>query len=187
MLRTAAGPVMGMIYDLLVSQQKKSIGEIFRTFINAFFLACLIAMVTQQIMLFGELRAQKVEEYDRAFALYSEECPYTRSSPARLKECSDLKIIINSWPTTRAFSHLVKGWNTCLIDLAKNVTNDLSYRIVFVLLALAITNYVFNFFKCFKKKSKEWTDKYRCKETNKAALASLNELLQKQGGHHIQL
>jgi hypothetical protein len=159
------------------------VGEIFRTFLSTFFFACLVAVATQQVMLLGEIRAQKVEEYDRALSLYSEECPYTRSSPARLKECSDLKIIINSWPTTRAFSQLVKGWNTCLYDVARHVTNDLSYRIVFVLIALALTNYVFNFFKCFKKKSKEWTDKYRCKETNKAALASLNELLKKQGAH----
>lgn len=184
MMRAVVGPVMGVFCDLLVPQQKKSIGEIFRSFLHALLFTCIVVIVSQQVTLLGEIRAQKMEEYERAATLYSEECPYTRSSPARLKECSDLNIILNSWPMMRALSLLVKGWNSCLYmpcnEMVRHITNDLSYKIAFILIALGITSYVFNFFNCFKKKSKEWTDKYRYKETNKAALASINELLAKK-------
>lgn len=185
MLRAFVTPVVGVFYDIFIPQEKKSFGEIFRSFLHAIVFACFVVVLTQQVSSLGDLYAQKGEEYERAYSLYSAECPYSGASAARLRECSDLNIIINSWPMVRAVSQLVKGWNSCLYmpcnDLVTHIANGLPYKIAFALITLGVVSYVLNFFNCVKKKSKDYVDKYRLKETNKA-VASMHDLLQKQVG-----
>jgi len=183
MLRAFVTPVIGVFYDVFIPQEKKSVSEICRSFLHAIVFACVVVVITQQVSLLGDIYAQKGEEYQRAYILYSAECPYNGASPARLKECSDLNIILNSWPAARAASQLVKGWNSCLYmpcnELVTHISNGLPYKIAFALITLGIASYMLNFFNCAKKKSKECLDKYRLKETNKA-VANMQHLLQKQ-------
>lgn len=193
MLRAFVAPVVGVFYDILVPQQKKSASEICRSFLHGIVLTCLVVVITQQVSLLGDLYAQKGEEYQRASSLYRQECPYNGASPARLKECSDLNIILHSWPLMRAASLLVKGWNTCLYmpceELVTNIANGLPYKIAFALITLGIASYLLTFFNCAKKKSKECLDKHRLKETNKT-MNAMHDLLQKQTtqqfGHILQ-
>lgn len=183
MLRAFVSPVIGVFYDLLIPQENKSFSKIFRSFLHAIVFACVVVVVTQQISSLGDLYAHKGEEYQRAYTLYTAECPYNGASAARLKECSDLNIILNSWPAMRAVSQLVKGWNSCLYmpcdELITHIANGLPYKIAFALITLGLASYCLNFFNCAKKKSKEYLDKHRLKETNKA-VASMHELIQKQ-------
>lgn len=172
MIRVFTGPLIQLVYDVLVPQQRKSISEIFRSLLHAILLTCIVVVVTQQVSLLSDLYGQKTEEYERAYKLYSEECPYHGSSPARLRECSELNIIINTLPILRAISHLVKGWNSCLYmpcsDLAYGIANNLFYKVLFFCVGLAMLSYAFSFFRWGNSKTKAWGDKYRYKETIKA-------------------
>lgn len=171
MITAVVRPLLGIFYDLLIPQEKKSLHEIFRSFLHAILFGCIVVMLSQQISLLNDLYAEKGEEFTRATKLYVEEqCEFYRgSSQARIKECSELNIILNSWPIVRALSAVVKTWNTCLYmpcnELMRNVAEHLQYKIAFIVIALAIASYLFNFFSCTKKKSKEWIDKYRFKKT----------------------
>jgi len=189
MIGAIARPLLGIVYDLVIPQEKKSLGEIFRSFLHALLVGCLLIIVSQQVSNLNDAYAQKTEEYARALKLYDEEaCAYYKgSSQARLKECSELNIIINSWPLSRAVSHVVKGWNTCLYmpcqELVRNIADQLQYKIAFILIALALSSYLFNFFSCTKKKSKEFYDKYRLKQTMKDNMEALESILQKKQQH----
>ena len=186
MLAAMARPLFGIVYDLIVPQEDKSFSQIFRRFLHAMLVGCILIVVSQQFSNLNDAYAHKTEEFERSTRLYEEEgCAYYKgSSQARIKECSELNIIINSWPLARAISHVVKGWNTCLYlpcqELVRNIADQLQYKIAFILIALALSSYLFNFFSCTKKKSKEFYDKYRLKQTMKDNLEAIESILQKK-------
>jgi len=190
MMAAMARPLLGIFYDLFIPQEKKSFSEIFRSFLHAILVGCIVIIASQQLSNLNDAYAQKTEEFERSTRLYEEEqCAYYKgSSQARIKECSELNIIINSWPVARAVSHVVKGWNTCLYlpcnELVRNIADQLQYKIAFILIALALSSYLFNFFSCTKKKSKEFYDKYRLKQTMKDNLDVLESILHKNKQQH---
>ncbi len=180
--------VLGIFYDMLIPQEKKSFNEILRSTLHCILFGCIMVVVSQQITLLNDLYAMKQEEYVRSGALYVEEqcASYKGSSQARIRECSDLSIIINSWPIARAISVLVRGWNTCLYmpcnELVRNIADQLQYKIAFIIIALAISSYLFNFFSCIKTKSSEFKEKYRIKQAYKDILSR-----QQQQNTHIPI
>lgn len=171
MLGAVGRPFLGILYDLLIPQKKKSFSEIFRSFLHAVLIGCIIVVVSQQFSLIYDVYGQKEREFIKAHDDYvDEECEtYKGSSQVRIKKCSEDHIIINSWPIARAISYVTKSWNTCLYlpcnELARNIVDHLQYKIAFILLALAISSYMFNFFGCFKRKSREFYDDFRYRET----------------------
>lgn len=198
MLRAFVTPVVGILTDLYqwktgnykeqineekkpVNLKKKSVG-----YLNAFFWGCMGILFLQQLMRLYDVYAVKVSEYDRDLLLYSTECPYNGISAARLKECRDANITINSWPIARAVSQLVQEWPSCFIapcgDIVSGGLYGFGYRVMIALILVCVMMYVFNFINCIKVKSKEGIDKYRLKETNKE-LIKLKEMINKQ--HNI--
>lgn len=171
MLAVICRPVVDTLYNFWLPQEKRSLSEQLRLFLHAILISCILVVVSQQLTLLTEVYPQKTEEYTRAKSLYIEEqCAfYKGSSQARLRECSELNIVINSWPLVRAVTHVVRGWNTCLYmpcnELVRNIADQLQYKIAFILIALALSSYLFNFFSCIKKKPKKWIDDYRWKQT----------------------
>ena len=171
MIGVIARPLLGFFYELLVPQKGESFSQIFRRLLHGIFISCLLIIVSQQVVLFHDAYAQKTEELSRSINLYTEEqcVSYKGSSQARIKECSELNIIINSWPIIRAASHVVKSWHSCIIqpcnELARNIADHLQYKIGFLLIMLAIASYIYNIIGCTKKKSKDWYEKLRLKQT----------------------
>ena len=187
MITTLGRPLIGVICDLVGAD--KSYSAIFRRFLHAILLSLFAVMVSQQISLVYDVYGQKSEEYTRSNTLYiDEQCAfYKGSSQARIKECSELYIIIHSWPFVRAVSHVIKSWQSCVYcpcsDIVRNVADHLQYKIAFIVIALALFSYSYNLIGCTKKKTKEYVDKYKWKQT----MAEMQALQQKPQGVRCDL
>lgn len=181
-----ARPLLTFLYELFVPQKEASLNQIVRRFLHGILFSFIIIVASQQLALFYDAYAQKTEDYNGAVRLYAEEeCAfYKGSSQARIKECSELNIIINAWPVTRAISHVIRGWNSCGFspcqELARNIADHIQYKIGFLLIALALASYIYNFIGCTKKKGKDMYDKYRLKQTFKDMEAFESVLQKKQ-------
>lgn len=181
MIGVVGRSLLSILSDLVFPQGKKY-SEIFRTLLHRLLFGFILVVVSQQISLVYDVYAVKSEEFTRANLLYvDEQCAsYKGSSQARIKECSELNIIINSWPFVRAISYVVKGYNSCLYlpcgEIVRNIADQLQYKIAFILIALALFSYSFNLIGCTKKKGKDLVDKYRWRQT----MAEIQALQQKQ-------
>jgi hypothetical protein len=173
MLAVVVKPFLCMLYDIFIPQRDESFARIFRRCLHAILIGCIIVVVSQQLSHIYDVYGQKEREFIRATEDYTDEdcAVYRGTSQVRIKKCSEDHIIMNSWPMARAISHVIKGWNTCLYmpcnELAKNIAEQLQYKIAFILLALALSSYLFNFFGCAKRKSKQFYEEFRYRETMK--------------------
>lgn len=159
-----------------------------RMALHTFFLGCCFVIVVQQLSLTVEAYHQTRQEHVDAVRLYvSEQCAtYRGASRPRIQECSELASVIAASPFVRAVLRVTRGWNSCLYmscgELAVAVGQHLQYKIVMLLLALALMSQAMRLFACTKRRGQKYISARRLKDTR--------ELLGKQppfrGGYRME-
>jgi hypothetical protein len=166
------------LYDLVMPQKSKSTGDICIGALRGFLYSMLFALMVQQIFLLTEYHGEKQEEYRRAVQLYTDEAcaTYKGSSQARLEECSRANIIIHSSPLVRALTKLTTSW-TPWSTLIKNFTEQLQWKIMVLLVVMALATYVYSFFNCAKTRGKNYLEKYKAQKTQQDQMDNLSKKL----------
>lgn len=176
-------PFLKFCVEVFFPRENESMTEMIKRFLRGIVFACLLVVLSQQMMFFWDLYKQKEQERLSAQSFHIEEnCDFYRGpSQLRRDECARNNIVLNTWPLTRALTQLVRSWNTCLYmpcgDLARNIASHLEYKIAFILFSLGLVSYIANFFTCFKRKSVEYGDKIRFKKTQQEQMRLLQEQL----------
>lgn len=164
-------PFLKFSVELFFPRENETLGDMVKRLLRGIVFACLIVVLSQQLMFFWDLYKQKEQERLSAHSFHIEEnCEFYRGpSQLRRDECARNNIILNTWPLTRALTHLVRSWNSCLYmpcgEAVRHIASHLEYKIAFILFSLGVASYIANFFTCFKRKSIEFGDKMRYKKT----------------------
>lgn len=157
------GPLLTFLWQCVTAPFRRdaSWSDTIRAALHTFFLGCCFVVLVQQCSLATEMYQSAKQAHLDARRIYLEEdcARYSGASRARLAECSEMAVLINTWPLVRALTRLTQSWHSCLFmscgDLIVAVSQQLQYKIVLVLLALALTSYVARLFQCTKKKSQK--------------------------------
>lgn len=162
--------------------------ETLRMALHTFFLGCCFVIVVQQLSLLVEAYHQTRQEHVDAVRLYvSEQCAdYKGASRPRIQECSELAAVIAASPFVRALLRVTRGWNSCLYmscgDLATAVGAHLQYKIVMLLLGLALVSQAARLLGWTRKRGQKYISARRLKDTR--------EFLGKQppsrGGYRVE-
>lgn len=176
-------PFMKFCVEVFFPRENETLSDMVKRLLRGIVFACVLVVLSQQLMLFWDLYKQKEQERLSAWSFHVEEscADYRGPSQLRRDECARNNIILNTWPLTRAVTHLVRSWNSCLYmpcgDLVRQIATHLEYKIAFILFSLGVASYVANFFACFKRKSIEYSDKLRYKKTQQEQLRFIEQQL----------
>jgi len=151
-----AGPLINALYQAW-PREGQSWAVLAQRALHTFFVSCVIVVLAQQTSAFAFHWQTAVEERAQVEAAYAEDCvAYRGRNQALLADCSRMNIVLQAAPLTRALMRFTAEWHSCLwapcTELASLVASQLQYRLLLVLLALALASYAFRLFRCAKQR-----------------------------------
>lgn len=162
-------------------RKDQSIGDIFRYALHSFLLSCVVIIATQQMTLTMDVYHQSVQERIDAATLYEQEqCNMGNiRGRARIQDCSEWNITLQTTPFVRTLIKVSRGWNSCVYmpcsDLFIVICSNIQYKIAFLLIAMALISYSVKLFRCGKKKSQDYIFKRKLEKVNKLHLMELQK------------
>lgn len=172
-----AGPLVGFLWNLL-PRRGQSTSEVLQCALHSFFWACVLVLVASQATHALDTYHHARQEYSDALYVYSkEQCAnYPGPMQPKLRECSRLNMLIQTWPMSRALIRVTQDWRLGLQQAVAALAENMYYKAVLLLFALALCSYAWKLMRCGKEKVvKAWRAK-QMKETEKTMAARLDNL-----------
>lgn len=167
--------VGAFFWNLFLFKRGDSPTDHVRKVLHTLFLGWLLIVLSQQLALYYEIYNEKLAQYAHTQQMWHEEecATYSGRSVARQEECRQWAIILANSPCVTALSTLVGQWNSCLTmsctELVLTISNNLQYKLLVILLSLAVASYLWKFLSCTRKKYRDFSDD-RCARLNEQQL-----------------
>jgi hypothetical protein len=171
-----AGPLVAFLWNLL-PRKNQTLSEGVQYALHSFFWACVLVLVASQTTHALDVYQHAQQEYRDALRVYNDEAcrTYGGPMPEKSRACSALNIKIQAWPLSRALIRVTHDWRAGLQQALVAVTENLHYKVVLVLLALALASYAWRLLRCGKEKAGKAWQKKRYAETEKEMLARMGK------------
>ena len=180
-----AGPLAGFLWNLL-PRRGQTTSEVLQCALHSFFWACVLVLVASQATHALDTYHHARQEYSDALYVYNkEQCQnYPGPMEAKMRECSRLNMLIQTWPLSRALIRVTQDWRAGLHHALVAVAENMYYKVILLLFALALCSYAWKLARCGKEKAvKAWRAK-QLKETDKAMKTRLGNLCHLLGETH---
>ena len=169
-----AGPLMAFLWNLL-PRRGQNTAEVLQYALHSFFWACVLMLVASQATHALDVYHHTRQEYSDAQYVYNKDqcATYTGPMQAKMRECSRLNMLLQTWPASRALIRVMHDWRLGLYQAVVTVGENMYYKLVLLLFALALCSYAWKMARCGKDKAvKAWRLK-RAQETDKEMLARM--------------
>lgn len=155
-----------------VFKKHKSGWDIINTFISSVVFLTFFIIICQQFVILNTTWQHTTDEYHDALKEYKSICDLTKENNNKnlLSECKELTNKINTYPIIRAIYRVINGWHSCITmpctQLLSNIANNFEYKIIIIIIAIFLSNWLYNIFTFTKQKTESFQDYFRVRDTN---------------------